>query len=96
MNELLMIGIILAFTCLLLLLLLRTLLVKGRIPQKEYHRIYFLKLENDGGDSSDGDTPDEWPSVIGIESDASPDQATAEERRISWAMMQERIFRLMP
>src|SRR5260370_35393260 len=52
-----------------LLLLLRSLFVRGTSERPEYHRVYLMSFDDGGDDRRDSD--DEWPSVVGTE-EASP------------------------
>ncbi|SRR6266851_3947755 len=63
MKAMFISGSILAITG--LLLLLRSLLVRGTSERPEYHRVYLMSFEDGGDDRQRSD--DEWPSLIGTE-----------------------------
>jgi hypothetical protein len=78
MKTMFISGSILAITG--LLLLLRSLFVRGTSERPEYHRVYLMSFDDDGDDRQGSD--DEWPSLIGTEeAPASNGRELSEDER---------------
>lgn len=92
MREAMMIGVALAFTC--LLLLFRNLLFRRRV--QDPHRVYLMS-HTDGHDGRyESNSSDEWPSIISAEADSSAqDESVAKDKRIELASMQDRTIRML-
>jgi len=91
--KVLFIGVLVLGTT-ALLLLLRSLLVRGTSAPNQRHRVYLMRV-SDGGDEKQ-DPNDEWPSVVGTEeSSASNVRELSEDDRIQLAIMEEQIFRFI-
>ena len=85
-------GLILGTTA--LLLLLRSLLVRGTSAPNQQRRVCLMRFDDGGDEQQDSD--DEWPTLVGTE-EAFPAKVRelAEEERIQLAIMEEQIFRFI-
>ncbi|HXM34803.1 MAG TPA: hypothetical protein VN920_06430 [Pyrinomonadaceae bacterium] len=93
MRDLVVMAIALALTC--LLLWFRSLLFKRRAG--DLHLVYIMSHGQDDNGPNETDSADDWPSIIVAEDD-SPVKVSAlsEDQRIELAVMQDRMFRLLP
>lgn len=77
-----------------LLLLLRSLLVRGTSTPNQQHRVYLMKFD-DGGDGTQGSN-DEWPALVGTEEvSSSKVRELSEDERIQLAIMEEQVLRFI-
>ena len=87
-----MIGIVLAFT--ILLLLFRSLVFRRR--GGKFHRVDVMNRQDGDDGRHESDSADEWPSLVSTDEGSALETKTlSEDERIELAVMQDRVLRML-